>query len=814
MKFHGLLSGAALPVLAFAMIAPAMAQSTGTDAVEETIIVTGSAKAKGGLIRNETIPKTRSTITSDYIEKQQAGQSINQTLNLLPGVNFTNNDPYGSSGGNIRLRSFDGPRISQTFDGIPLNDTGNYSIYSNQQVDGEIIARATVNLGTTDVDSPTASATGGTINISTRRPDDEFAVRLTESLGTNNFARVFIGVDTGEIGPWGTTAFLTGSYQKYDKFKGRGELEKQQYNAKIYQPLGGDDFISIAAHWNINRNNSYRNASKATLLGFTDASGTFVPGNYDYDFNDTCVRPAPGFDTVQNESVGDAAGCSNYYDVRINPSNTGNLRIQSSFGITDKIRLTIDPNFQYVLANGGSGNATFRETDAKLIGNSSAAGVDLNGDGDVLDTVRLNSTSNTKTFRYGVTASLIYDLDENNTLRAAYTVDYGLHRQTGEVGFLKADGSQVDPFAGMKGPKVVSADGVALRSRDRKSIAKLNQFAVSYNGSFMDDTLKVALGVRLPYFERELNQYCYTAANSSNVNCTTQVPTTLANGNVVFGSPTSTQYITPFSGVIRKYDEVLPNVGVSYEFAENNIVFASYAKGLSAPRTDNLYTARVVDGVVTLLDSESETTDSYDIGYRFQGDQITLSASLWMTMYDNRIVNAFDEELGFSIFRNLGKVDLQGFDIEAAYQPVEGLTLYASASYIDSEVKDNTPTGATTFLPTAGKELVETPDWTVSGRIEYDIANFTFGAQAKYVGDRFATDINDEIAEAYTVVDLDVRYDFAEMGYDGTYAQLNVTNLFDEEYLGSISSTPTAAAVPFYNVGAPQTVQFTMGFKF
>ena len=26
-------------------------------------------------------------------------------------------------------------------------------------------------------------------------------------------------VDTGEIGPWGTKAWLAGSYQEYDKFK-------------------------------------------------------------------------------------------------------------------------------------------------------------------------------------------------------------------------------------------------------------------------------------------------------------------------------------------------------------------------------------------------------------------------------------------------------------------------------------------------------------------------------------------------------------------------------------------------------------------
>ena len=43
----------------------------------------------------------------------------------------------------------------------------NYAIFSNQQLDSEIVDRVNVNLGTTDGDSGTAAATGGTINLVT-----------------------------------------------------------------------------------------------------------------------------------------------------------------------------------------------------------------------------------------------------------------------------------------------------------------------------------------------------------------------------------------------------------------------------------------------------------------------------------------------------------------------------------------------------------------------------------------------------------------------------------------------------------------------
>ncbi|NJS40467.1 MAG: TonB-dependent receptor plug domain-containing protein [Rhodobacteraceae bacterium] len=150
-----------------------------------------------------------------------------QSLNLVPGINFTNSDPYGSSGGNVRLRGFDGNRISLTQDGIPLNDTGNYAIFTNQQIDPEYIQRATVNTGTTDVDSPTASATGGTVNVVTRKPFEETTLSVGGSVGSFDYRRLIGVIDSGESKN-GVSAFAGVSFQQYDKFKGPGELQKLQ----------------------------------------------------------------------------------------------------------------------------------------------------------------------------------------------------------------------------------------------------------------------------------------------------------------------------------------------------------------------------------------------------------------------------------------------------------------------------------------------------------------------------------------------------------------------------------------------------------
>ena len=121
----------------------AFAQSTATQIAEgslqEVTVSAARVQSIGGLIQAENAPKSRTTVSAEYLATQPAGQSVIQSLNLVPGVNFTNSDPYGSSGGNLRMRSFDGNRISLMLDGVQLNDSGNYAIFTNQQVDSEIV---------------------------------------------------------------------------------------------------------------------------------------------------------------------------------------------------------------------------------------------------------------------------------------------------------------------------------------------------------------------------------------------------------------------------------------------------------------------------------------------------------------------------------------------------------------------------------------------------------------------------------------------------------------------------------------------------
>jgi iron complex outermembrane receptor protein len=853
---------------------PALAQSTGTQDVE-TVVVTGIRVNLNGLMNAAPIAKERSTITSDFLATQTAGQTVFQALNYMPGVNFTNNDPYGSSGGTIRLHGQDGAHISLTLDGMPLNDTGNYAIYTNQMPDPEAVARVSVNQGTTDVDSPTAAAMGGVIAISSDLPHDDFGAMGTLSYGSFSKIRFNARIDSGAIGPWATKVFGMLSYQDYDKFKGPGHLKKVQGNFNVYQDLGSTGWFSVAGHWNTNRNNSYYGLQwvpstagfSSTLIGKTDLvsdGGEYVANSAstntldglgwgrDYQKNCTYVTPTAG--TADNTMT----SCSNWYKGKLNPSDTGNLRFHSLWHLLPNLTFTSDASLQYVLANGGglysfpestaAASSSAKNTALQIIGGSTGGsgttttpygciaglGCDLNGDGDIKDNVEAYQPSTTNTRRWGYSSSLIYEFDENNTVQVAYTLDYGLHRQTGTTTFIDPVNGPHDPFGGVRDKThlIDDATGKPLRYRDRKSKAILNQASFDYEGKYFNDLIEASLGFRDPFFERDLNQYCYEQADTSTAYCTTQKASNpAADGTVTFTGNTN-KYV-PGGHATLRYNKFLPHVGFTVlPWGKENQFFVSYAQEMAAPKTDNLYKSGKNAGSTVytpFLFTKPETSSTYMLGYRYFGENVQASVVFWNTQIHNRIVSSYDQDAKQYFDHTIGGANTDGIDAEVNANLTEHFSIDVNGSYDHSRITANIPIAGTYpgmsvagIAPTLNKELSDTPPWMLSGRAQYTLMDkFVFGFEGKFVGRRFATEDDKFRVPSYYTLNADVRYRLDDLGMTGSSILLNVDNITDKHYFSSIGTqtcwTPLASAssasctnYPYAYLGSPRTIQITL----
>lgn len=814
----------AATVASGAIATGAHAQSTGSIDFDDAIIVTGSrgpADVSGFQLPDTT--KATGVMTEEAISRQGANTVLN-AINLLPGVSFQNNDPYGSAGGTLNIRGFGPDRVSLQWDGIPLNDTGNYAIYSNQMLDMELIGQVSVNLGSTDVDSPTAAASGGTVNYLTRQPYEDFNVTMVGAIGDYNYYRMFGAIDTGVFTPFGTRAFFAASRTGNDNvFNNYGKIDKQQYNARIYQPIGSNgDFISIAGHYNENRNNFFGSLPlrvDADRVVGPNSSNRF-PTNRDerfYELPDCQLSPAIA------GAVDSPNGCGTVFDYRFNPSNTGNIRGSSRFTLADGLVLTVDPSYQYVKANGGGtitglegGNVIDGTTFYGYTGNRYYAGVDLNGDGDVLDSVTLIAPSQTQTHRFGVISSLRYDINEHNTVRIAYTYDRGRHRQTGELGYVQPGGVPVDVFP-VNDP-ILDANGNVIQKRNRLSYAILHQVSGEYRGEFMDEALTVRLGLRAPFFKRDLTQYCFTTSASGFVDC-------VADSQVDAYATANPDYARPQQRTL-KYDKLLPNIGLNFKVTPDAAIFANYAKGLQVPGTDPLYSSFYFAEGTAGATPVPETTDSFDLGARYTTSRIQAQLTGWFTRYNNRLASAYDPEINETIYRNLGQVDKWGIDGSIAYQPFDVMTLYAFGSYLHSEIKDDVQVdvdddGNPVYAATAGKRESGAPVYQFGGRVEFHVGDLDLGFQGKRTGKRYIYDTNEQVlangvpvygatARGYTLFDLDARYSLASLGAPNVYAQLNITNLFDKFYVGGFGGNLAPGSVPFVQIGAPRAAMFSV----
>lgn len=887
---------------AFVMPGVALAQSTGTTDFENNnnsaIVVTGTRNASvGGVVVPDTT-KTREQLNAEFIQRETPGQTINEVINQLPGVSFTNNDPFGSAGGSLIIRGFDNARIAETFDGMPLNDTGNYAIFSNQMLDSELISQVNVSLGSTDVDTPTAAASGSTVAYQTRTPFEHFGLRLEGSYGWfdgGDYFRTFGVLDTGAFGPFGTRAFAAASMATNDVVFGhRGTIYKQQYNARIYQPIGSNgDFISIAVHYNQNRNNFFDVPLRTDL---TQSPTNLAPRVVGSDTTNRFPRTRDERDytvarcqtnQVARPGVADVANtCGSFFEERLNPSDTGNVRMQSRFTLAPGLVLTVDPSFQWVKANGGGtvvaqeglrdvnpagGTATPNQcVSAAPPANSSCQigylvgvpyfGRDLNGDGDRLDTVRVLAPSTTRTHRWGLSASLRYDISDTQTVRIAYSLDRGRHRQTGETGFLQPNGEPFDAFPNLD--PIIAANGDVLQKRDRLSIALLQQVGAEYRGEFFDSRLTVNLGLRAPFFSRDLNNRCATSSASGFVECfgtnAAGLASYLATNTVNIGGGV---LVAPQGPQERRfhYHPLLPNVGMIYDVAPHTSIFANYSRGVQVPSTDNLYNNFFFPVNTSQANPKPETTDNFDVGVRYRSSRMMAQLSGWYTIFHNRLASAYDPLLDVNVFRNLGTVHKYGIDGSLSYQVVPHLQFYVYGSYLWSRIQDNvlagecnlttvvvsascpagTPTGTQVFAQTAGRRESGAPVYTLGARIQAELGPLELIAEAKRTGPRYVNDENLPLQlctaafvnvvdcnatrftvygaklPAYNIVNIGARLPLGFVGLnDDTYFQFNVTNVFDTLYVGNTTSQLLNTSVPFAQIGAPRAFIATLNVAF
>ncbi|MEO3691321.1 TonB-dependent receptor [Roseateles paludis] len=748
-----------------------------------TITIVGEGNNRGaGQILNEDASKSRSTVTKAATEKDRATGNPYQALALLPGISTFNYDATGLFGGGLTVRGFNSDQLGFTVNGVPVNDSGNFAVYPQEYADQENLCTQSVTQGSPDVESPHAGATGGNVTVNSCDPENARRFRVSQTLGGLSLTRSFIRFDTGRIMDDKLKMFFSYSHTKADKWKGKGTGKKDHFDAAFRWDIDAENVILGSVLYNYAINNNIYSVSLAQL----DANG------YYYDFGDTFVGHLP---PVKGTAQRETSATPGYYKLSFNPFRNAIVSLSGSFKLAENTSLKIQPYLWYGFGNGALQQQTALSETAFLnkTTGKTGAGVDLNGDGDTLDTVIVARGSVTRTSRPGVTTEL-NTLVGDHQIRAGLWIERADHRQTQPAVPVDNDGNALDIW--LEKGQILRPDGTPYQGRDWQSISTASQLYISDSVNFLSDKATFTFGLRAPRVSRSLT----------------------SNANETF----TTGY-----KMVRRYSDVLPQAGVRVNLDKANQVYVNLAKNFRAPPNFALTgnNVRLVGSEVQLLrEALPETSVMTDLGYRYQAKALSLSATLFNSDFKNRQSNAFDPVTQNSTYQNVGRVNNRGLELEAGSAPfLGGFTAYGSLTVQKTKVKDDFQASATVSLPTTGKQLTLTPETMIGASLQYASGPLYARVKAKHTGRQYATLMNDEEVPSYTLLDFDAGYNFGNVSMlSNVQMRFNVSNITNQKYRTPSSGTTINAVkygtvnanTVFYYLGAPRLASLTLSADF
>lgn len=267
--------------------------------------------------------------------------------------------------------------------------------------------------------------------------------------------------------------------------------------------------------------------------------------------------------------------------------------------------------------------------------------------------------------------------------------------------------------------------------------------------------------------------------------------------------------VTGVSGRFKNEDDLFSyRAGMVYKPVENASVYLSYANSKTPSKTS-------VNGAcnAATCNVDPETAVNIELGTKWEvlANRLALTAAVFRNERQNYKVadlNNPDNPSGEQVLDGKARVD--GLALGAAGHITPEWSLFANYTFLDSEVLQSVSdhTSATDGDPIAGRELSQTPRHSASLWTTYQVDSWLFGYGASYQGSFYP---NNAAAAPYVKTNA-YWVHRAMIGYqlnERVGLQLNVNNLFDEEYYTSIrNNAGNGWAIPGEGRSAVLTATF------
>ncbi|CAN5294163.1 TonB-dependent receptor [soil metagenome] len=356
-----------------------------------------------------------------------------------------------------------------------------------------------------------------------------------------------------------------------------------------------------------------------------------------------------------------------------------------------------------------------------------------------------------------------------------------------------------------------------------------NQRALVARGASPGGALRQIDGVQSVNSYAAYGQVTMPVTDSTNVTAGLRYTIDSNSGDVTIGTGTVAGGITSSTVYPHRHDvfkKLTWRLAIDQTLAPGIMAYASYNRGYKS----GLYNISTPDNPAV----GPEVIDAYEVGFKSQffDNRVRFNVSAFYYNFDD--VQVRTSSVFGTVLLNAASQKSKGIDVDLTVNPLPGMSLFASGSYLDAKYKkfdnapfaqvnpvtgglvagtpfDTPPGGA--FQSAAGKTAVFSPKFVGSAgftqKVEASFGTLNFSGVANYNDGFFFDAQNRVFSRSYTLVNGSIGW----TARDGHVSlQLWGKNLAGEKYFTSMLITPPIGDI--YTPGPPRTYGVTARYKF
>lgn len=698
--------------------------------VDEVVVHSARNAAGSGLIKAQTASKSVSTVSSAFIQTQAAVQNAFQYVALTPGALVSTADPYGLS-----------TQGSINIHGLGQDELG-YVLEGMPLNDiGYYTAYPSQFLDSENIDE--ISLAQGSADLD--------SPAISAAGGLMNITMLDPSLTPGGL--------LDLSYGSYD-----ANREFVRLDSGLMGDTGLRGFLSYshtnADNWHGPGRTTRQHVDYKLVKEWGDGNRFTLSGTYHSGVTPLYIQPTLDqfhqSGTSNNYDATFSPGDTNYYKLHVGTFRVLYMSAPSQFKLSDNLRLNITPYWQYGYGNSPYGDGLTE--DGNYQGTAGPYTVSIPNYAQTGGTVMANFQD--LQFRSGIVGKLTYTNGPNSVILGGW-YDYSDETDTQSFSSLNANGDAADLWVDSNKGLIRLPSGDLLLAGKDHVVTRVYEPFVADVLHLLGDKMTIEVGFKQAWISRD-------------------------GDNLVPGPQ--------FKARIDN-SEPLPRGAIRYQINPQNQVFFSVSTNFRTPSEQTMFNSYYGGSIYAEANTnlKPEYSISEDVGYRYTGSLFTGSATFFNYNFSNRQIAT---QVGGSLINesiNAGKQSTYGLDLEGGTRRWRGFSPYVSAEYLHSIDQDDLQVGDT-YLPTAGKTAVRSPEVQAAIGLSYDNGTFFANFHVKYVGSQYSTFMDDEKIPSYATADLGMGARLPSVGLKGRpELKLNLLNLTGSNYLSSVAN-PTSNA--------------------